>query len=128
MTYEQSANLMPVLILAFEATLGRMIAEMLALEGYSAQLIHTDAEACSLLDADESNFVVLMDNLHVHHEGRRFLIRLRHNPRLRARVKTVSMAVSMNNKRLRRDFGDVLDAYLDMPLTQDQLLDTLATL
>ena len=64
----------------------------------------------------------------MHRDGQHFLNRLRQNPRLRARVKTVSMAGTMNNDLLRQRFGDVLDAYLDLPFILDQLLNTLTSL
>ncbi len=127
MTNEQRAILAPVLFLAYETSIGRLVTEVLPEEGYSALLIHTEAEASSLLEDNESYYIVLMDNLHVQPEGRRFLTQLRQNPSLRARVKTVSMAACANDW-LRQDFGDVLDAYLGLPFTLDQLLKTLESL
>jgi CheY-like chemotaxis protein len=102
-----------------------MVSEVLALEGVPHEVVTTAAQAMSALSRDSASSIVLIDNLQVHAEGQQFLEQLRHDPDLRARLRTICMAVEVNCTWARQDFGDVLDAYLVLPFTVSQLIEVL---
>jgi DNA-binding NtrC family response regulator len=102
-----------------------MVMEVLDLDGYNVRRVRTEAQAWSLLTRQPGRCVVFLDNLDFHQEGQQFLLKLRTHPDVRARVKVVCMAASGHIDRFRQEYGDAIDAYLIMPFTVPQLLNSL---
>jgi DNA-binding NtrC family response regulator len=125
---KQHGDWAPVLYLVFERSIERMVAEVLTMEGFQVQHVYTNTDARTLLDSSDDEQIVLIDNLQGHDEGQQFLHELRQQPGLRLRLKVVCMAAWVNCEWARQEYGDVLDAYLAMPFTVSQLLDTLTSL
>jgi CheY-like chemotaxis protein len=115
-----------VLFLNQNSSLAPFVSEILALEGIPhVTVVTTAAQAMSALSRHSGSSSVLIDNLQVHDEGQQFLEHLRREPDLRARLRTICMAVEFNCTWARQTYGDVLDAYLELPFTIPQLLEVL---
>lgn len=124
-----------VLILQQNESLERFIREVCTLEGIETKTVTTAEQAFDFLAFAAAEhrangrkghcWVVLIDNLQVSDEGQAFLTALRDQPGVRARLKTVCVAVTVNCEWARKDFGDVLDDYLVMPFQLEGLLDVL---
>ena len=111
-----------VVILGFDPAIASLVAEVLPLEGYEVQCVHTEAKAWSLLARQPGKCIVLVDNLHVHQEGQELLLKLRKHPDVRAYVRVVCMMLGGSMDPLRQKYGELIDAYLLMPFTFPQLL------
>jgi CheY-like chemotaxis protein len=111
-----------ILYLVHEPSIGKMVFEILALEGYPVNIVRTSSEAFSILNQHKGDTIVIMDNLHAFTEGQRFLATLKWETELWARTSVLSMAVSVVCDRLREKHGQAIDAHLAMPFTADQLM------
>ena len=124
-----------MLILQQNDSLERFIRELCALEGIETTTVITAKQAFDFLSSGVTEhlengrkghrWVVLIDNLQVSGEGQAFLTALRDQPGLRARLKTVCVAVEFNCAWARKEYGDVLDDYLALPFQFEELLDVL---
>lgn len=126
-----------VLLFPQNDSVERMIHEVCVLEGIESVTVHTADQAFGFLasadgdhhangrDGQGHRWVVLMDNLQVHSEGQAFLRGLRDKPGVRARLKSVCIAIELNCRWALEEYGDVLDDYLVMPFDLAGLLDVI---
>jgi hypothetical protein len=124
-----------ILILQQNGSIGRLIREVGDLEGIQTVIINTADQAYDFLASPDSEhpkngrdghqWVMLIDNLQVSTEGQEFLVTLRDQPGVRARLKTVCVAAVVNCEWARTEYGDVLDEYLVMPFGVKELFDVI---
>jgi DNA-binding response OmpR family regulator len=121
-----------VLIFEQNESMGKVFREVCAIEEVESVTMTTADQALDFLASPQavrqennngqSPWVVLLDNLQVSFEGQAFISTLRDRPYVRARIKTVCVAVAVNCEWARTGYGDVLDDYLVMPLHLKDLL------
>lgn len=128
MSSNQEPVHMPVLILHSDESWKHILTEFVSWEGYETRCAATAVEAFTVLDGHAGKFIVLMDNFVVQPQCQEFFEELRHRPDVRARVKVVGISSGVGNERIRREYGDVVDAYLDIIFHIRDLYNTLASL
>lgn len=119
---------MNILILYLEPNLQQMVQEVLEREGYTVTAVQQASEAIHILEEySDAPFLLLADNIHMNAQALEFLQMLAERPELRRRVRVIAETAVTNLDHLRDVSGNLIDDFLMLPFSVDQLIACIET-